>query len=184
MHNLIRRAVPGALLLALFLSTGLRTAHAVQIVPSIGLSQVADGGDSRMTLALALRQSILPKVQAELQVAHRSEELSFLGQTMTMRTIPVTTSLWVSPVPMLYAGGGVGIYAQAVEYGNNLYPASNDTQFGVHLGGGMRYPLTPMVGLDLQGRYVFLGEESSQLSSGGNFDPSFWSVSAGVALGF
>jgi hypothetical protein len=180
---MIRRAMPGVLVLAVFLSTGQRTAQAAQIVPSVGLSQGVDGGESRMTLALALRQSLAPRLQAELQVAHRSEEMSFSGQAVTMRTIPMTASVWVSPVPMFYVGGGVGVYAQAVEFENNIFPASNDTQFGAHLGGGMKLPMTPMLGLDLQGRYVFLGEKSSQLSSG-NFDPSFWSAAAGLVIGF
>jgi len=178
----IRFAGLGALALALFLSTGLRTAHAVQIVPSVGLTQSVDGAGSQMTLALALRQSIVPRVQMELQVAHRSESFDFAGQSFKMRTIPVTASVWVSPVPMLYAGGGVGAYPEMVEYGNNLFPTSNQTKFGAHLGAGTRFSLTPLVGLDLQGRYVFLGQQASQLQSG-SFDPSFWSVSAGLVLG-
>lgn len=186
MKTLIRRAIPGALVLTLFQCLGVATAQAVQIVPSVGLSQATDGGDSRATLALALRQSLVPRVQAEVQVAHRSEEFSFAGQSFTMRTIPVTASVWASPAPMLYAGGGVGMYLQAIEYDNNLFPASNETQFGVHLGGGLRFPLAPTVGLDLHGRYVFLGdlEEQSSLLSSGEFNPSLWSVSAGLAIGF
>jgi opacity protein-like surface antigen len=183
MQSMIRRAVPGVVVLALFLSTGARTSQAAQIVPSLGMSQGVDGGESRMTLALALRQNLAPRVQAELQVAHRSEELSFAGQPLTMRTIPLTASVWVSPVPMLYAGGGVGVYAQAVEYGNNLFPNTSENEFGAHIGGGTRFSLTPGLGLDLQGRYVFLGEQSSQLTSG-SFDPSFWSVAAGLVIGF
>jgi hypothetical protein len=183
MHSMLRRALSGVFVLALFLSTGLRTAQAAQIVPSVGLSQSVDGDNSRMTLALALRQSIAPRVQAELQVAHRSEEMSFYGQAVTMRTIPMTASVWVSPVPMFYVGGGVGVYAEAVEFENNLFPASSENEFGAHLGGGMKFSMTPMLGLDLQGRYVFLGEQSSQLSSG-TFDPSFWSAAAGLVIGF
>lgn len=178
--------IRGALALALVLSAAPRAVQAVQLVPSVGISQATDGGDSRVTLALALRQSLLPKVQAELQVGHRSEEFAFMGESFTMRTIPVTASLWASPVPMLYAGGGVGAYMQAIEYGNNLAPNTNETQFGVHVGAGTRWPMAPMLALDLQGRYVFLGElgeQSSQLASG-NFDPSFWSVSAGLSIGF
>lgn len=136
-----------------------------------------------MMVALAFRTGLLPRTQAEFQVGHRSETMEFAGESFELRTIPVTTSLWVSPVPMLYAGGGAGAYLQAVEYQNNLYPASNETQFGVHLGGGFRFSMTPMVGLDLQGRYVFLEEQATALSSG-DFDPSFWTVSAGVAIGF
>ena len=183
MHSMLRRALSGVFVLALFLSTGQRTAQAAQIVPSVGLSQSVDGDNSRMTLGLALRQSIAPRVQAELQVAHRSEEMSFYGQAVTMRTIPLTASVWVSPVPMFYVGGGVGVYAEAVEFENNLFPASSENEFGAHLGGGMKFSMTPMLGLDLQGRYVFLGEQSSQLSSG-TFNPSFWSAAAGLVIGF
>jgi len=186
MTTFVRLAASGALSLALILAAAPRAAQAVQIVPSLGLSQATDGGENRMFMALALRQSLLPRVQAELQVAHRSEEFAFAGESFTMRTIPVTASVWASPLPMLYAGGGVGAYLQAVEFESNLVPTSNETQFGAHVGGGMRFPLAPMVGLDLHGRYVFLGElgeETSQLASG-DFDPSFWSVSAGLVLGF
>lgn len=183
MQSMTRRALPGLLLLALFLSAGQRTAQAAQIVPSVGVSKISDADDSRFTMALALRQSLAPRVQAELQVAHRSEEMSFSGQNVTMRTIPLTASLWVSPVPMLYVGGGVGMYAQAVEFENNLFPASNENDFGAHLGGGMKFSMTPMLGLDLQARYVFLGDQTSSMSSG-SFDPSFWSAAAGLIIGF
>ena len=181
--NRIARALVGACAIATLLATGPRAAQAIEIVPSIGLSQGTDGSDQHTMFGLALRQSLVPRIQGELQVAHRSEELSYAGETLTMRTIPVTASVWASPVPMLYVGGGVGAYLQAVEYEGNVFPASNETNFGAHLGGGMRFSMTPMVGLDLQGRYVFMDEQATQLSSG-NFDPSFWSVSAGLAIGF
>jgi hypothetical protein len=179
----LRRTAIGALAIALLGLAGVPAAHAVELVPSIGLSQATDGGDNRMMVAVAFRKGLLPRLQTEFQVAHRSEEFSFAGETLTMRTIPVTASVWASPVPMLYAGGGIGAYFQAIEYDNNLYPASNEAQFGAHLGGGLRFPMTPLVGLDLQGRYVFLDPQSTELASG-DFDPSFWTVSAGLAIGF
>jgi Outer membrane protein beta-barrel domain len=171
------------LALALFMLVGPRSANALQIVPSIGISQSTDGGDNRTMVAVALRNGFLPRTQIEFQAGYRSEERTFAGESFELKTVPVTLSVWASPVPMLYAGGGMGAYLQAIEYQDNLYPASNETQFGAHLGGGFRLPLAPMVGLDLQGRYVFLGEQSNELTSG-KFDPSFWTLSAGVAIGF
>jgi outer membrane protein with beta-barrel domain len=172
------------LVIALSALAGTRAAHAIQIVPSIGLSQATDGdGENRSMVALAVRNGFLPRTQLEIQAGYRSETYSFAGQSFDLKTIPVTLSLWASPVPMLYAGGGIGAYMQAVEYGNNLYPASNQTQFGAHLGGGLHFPLAPVVALDLQGRYVMLGEKSNELTTG-KFDPSFWTVSAGLAIGF
>lgn len=169
--------------LALIAVTGARAAHAMQIVPSVGISQSTDGSGNHTMLAVALRNGFLPRTQAELQVGYRSETYQFMGQSFDMKTIPVTLSLWASPVPMLYAGGGVGAYAQAVEYGNNLYPASNKTQFGAHVGGGLRFPLAPVAALDLQGRYVMLGQQANAITTG-KFDPSFWTLSAGIAIGF
>lgn len=164
-------------------SLGARPAHAIQIVPSIGISQSPDGDGNRTMMAVALRNGFLPSTQLELQAGYRSEEMEFAGESFEMKTVPVTLSAWVSPVPMLYAGGGVGAYFQGIEYGDNLYPASNEVQFGTHLGAGLRFPLVPMVGLDLQGRYVLMGETSTEIPSG-EVDPSFWSLSAGLAIGF
>jgi opacity protein-like surface antigen len=158
-------------------------AHAAQIVPSIGISQSQDGGDNEVMYGLALRNGLLPRTQAEIQVGYRKETYEFAGQSFDLNTTPVTLSLWASPVPMLYAGGGVGAYIQSIKYGNNVYPASNETQFGAHLGGGVRFSMTPMVGIDLQGRYVFMKDQANQLASG-DFNPSFWTLQAGLAIGF
>jgi len=182
-NRVAQGAAFASILLALTSLGGLRTAQAAQIVPSIGISQTPDGGDNHMMMAVALRNGLLPRTQAEIQVGYRSEKYEFGGESFDLRTIPVTLSVWASPVPMLYAGGGIGTYFQAVEYQDNLYPASNENEFGAHLGGGLRFSMTPMVGVDLQGRYVFMGEKSTELASG-NFDPSFWMLSAGVAIGF
>ena len=76
----------------------------------------------------------------------------------------------------------MGADLQTVEYQGNVFPTSNTTQFGAHLGAGMHFPLVPMVGLDLQGRYVFLKNQATALPSG-SFNPSFWTLSAGLAIG-
>src|SRR5262245_607704 len=182
-RSLLKRASLGALVSAGLSLVPLSTVHAVQIVPSIGISRAPDGGDNQTMLAIALRNSFLPKTQAEIQAGYRSETREIAGQSFDLRTTPVTLSLWASPVPMFYAGGGVGVYLQSVKYDGNVYPASNDTNFGAHLGGGMRFSMTPMVGVDVQGRYVFLKDQATALASG-NFNPSFWTLSAGLAIGF
>ena len=180
--SLSRRVALGSLVSAALLSTTLGAAHAVQIVPSIGVSQAPDGGSNKTMLGLALRSGLFPRTQADIQVGYRSETRDILGQSVDLRTTPITLSLWLSPTPMLYAGAGVGAYLQTVEYQGNVFPTSNNTQFGAHLGAGMHFPLVPMVGLDLQGRYVFLKNQATALPSG-SFNPSFWTLSAGLAIG-
>jgi hypothetical protein len=182
-RSLLKHALIGSWMCASLLLVTAGAAHAVQIMPSIGISQSQDGGNNEVMYGLALRNGLLPRTQAELQVGYRKETYDVSGQSFDLNTTPVTVSLWASPVPMLYAGGGVGAYIQSIKYGNNVYPASNDTQFGAHLGGGFRFSMTPMVGFDLQGRYVFMKDRAEQLSSG-NFNPSFWTLQAGLAVGF
>lgn len=180
---LLQRAAIGAIVFLLLLLAGLRTAHAAEIVPSVGVSRMSDSDDQKMFLSLGLRSGLVPRVETEIGVAYRKEAAE---GAFEMSTIPVTLSLWVSPVPMLYAGGGAGAYFQAIRYEDSLLaPNQSETQFGAHVGGGLRFPLAPMAKLDLHGRYVLLGEQTAEFGSGAaDFDPSFWSVSAGLAVGF
>jgi opacity protein-like surface antigen len=181
--GVLGRAAFGPLALALLVCTLPRTSHAVEIVPSVGISRAPDGGENQTMLGLAIRQGFLPRTKMELQVSHRSTTMDFAGQSVDVRTIPITASVWFSPVPMVYAGGGLGTYIQAVEYQGGLYPTSNDTNVGIHLGGGLHFPLAPIAALDIQGRYVFLDKQKTALANG-EFDPSFMQLSAGLAIGF
>jgi hypothetical protein len=159
-------------------------AQAAELIPSVGLTKATDSDDDpRVFGGVALRSGLAPRLQAELGVAYRSESL-FDG-AVKMQTWPLTASLWVSPAPMLYAGGGLGLYVTTFRYQGLRVPSDeSDQQFGVHLGGGMRFPLAPpFAAVDVNGRYVFLGEERTQLSPNG-FDPDFWTVSAGLAIKF
>lgn len=179
---LMHRAAIGLLVFLLLLLAGLRSAHAVEIIPAVGISQMSDADEQKMFYSVGLRSGLVPRISTEINVGYRKEE-SF-GGLVEMSTIPVTLSLWGSPVPMLYAGGGVGAYFQALEFDNSLLvPNESETQWGAHLGGGLKFPLAPMVGLDLNARYVFLEDRADALSTG-TFDPSFWSASAGLAIGF
>lgn len=179
---LIQRAAIGVLVFLLLLLAGLRSANAAEIVPSIGVSHMNDGEDNKVFVALGLRSGLVPRVETEINVGYRREQSE--NRLFEMSTIPVTLSLWVSPVPLLYAGGGAGAYFQAIRYDNSvLFPNESETQWGAHVGGGLRFPLAPMARLDLGGRYVFLEDRANQLGSG-SFDPSFWTASAGLAIGF
>lgn len=179
---LLQRAAIGALVFFLLLVAGVRSAQAVEIIPAVGISQMQGGEDNKMFLSLGLRTGLVPRVETEFQVGHRSEDGP--GGLYDIRTIPVTLSLWLSPVPMLYAGGGGGAYFQAISFDNALLiPNESETKWGAHVGGGVRFPLAPMARLDLNGRYVFLGKQTSALAAG-EFDPSFWSASLGLAIGF
>uniref|UniRef100_A0A832IAN1 Porin family protein n=1 Tax=Eiseniibacteriota bacterium TaxID=2212470 RepID=A0A832IAN1_UNCEI len=180
--NLGQRAAVGALVFLLLLLAGIRAANAGEIVPSIGIAHSVAADENRTMLGLELRGNLAPMVKTGIGVGYRSED-AFDG-ALTVRTIPVTASLWLSPLPTLYAGGGAGMYFTTLSFGDAIaLPDQSDEQFGWHLGGGMNVPLGPVAALDLHGRYVFLQDEVGAPQTG-TFDPDFWMASAGVAIRF
>jgi hypothetical protein len=171
-----------SLLLGAALCVGAAPASAVEVIPSVGLTRSVDSDDTESLLGLALRGSLIPGVvKTEIGAQYRSESL--YGGDLKLRQWPITASLWLSPIPSLYAGAGVGWYHTTYEYDDALDLDDNTEQdFGVHVGGGLRVPLIPQAALDLQGRYVFLQDQESQLVPE-SFDPDFWSLSLGLAIG-
>ncbi|HSQ59208.1 MAG TPA: outer membrane beta-barrel protein [Acidobacteriota bacterium] len=161
-------------------STG--TAGAVQLIPSLGFtkSTESNAGDGKFNAGLALRAPLLPFLSAEGGISYRDESLS--NGDVTVRMWPVTASLWLTPVPMVYAGGGLGWYRTSYDYNNDL-PFENTTtnDVGIHLGGGVAVPLAPTLGLDLNGRYIFM-QENNNVQLPTEFDPGFWSLSLGLAI--
>jgi opacity protein-like surface antigen len=181
--TLVSRAVVGALIFLALLLVGIQTARADgnQVISSLGLTRSAHG-DAIVTpyAQLALRTHLTNTVLSEVGAGYRQDK--FNNGAVTVKSWPVTASLWLSPVPALYAGGGVGWYQSSVDYADGiLYDNFTTQKFGLHLGGGMTVPVTPAMGLDLGARYVFLEKESRNDLA---FNPSHWTTSAGLAFGF
>lgn len=180
-----RALAPVASLLIIVLAlAGARGAQAVEIIPSVGITKSArDAGTSAAVYGgLALRGSVLPLLKSEVGVAYRRE--SRLNDNLQVRMWPVTASLWLQPVSMLYAGGGVGWYHTTLDYAEAL-PLANEThqEFGMHVGGGFRVPLSSAAAIDLNGRYVFMDSQQSQLPPT-TWDPDFWTTTLGLAIRF
>ncbi len=158
-------------------------ARAGEIIPSVGLTRTVDhGDDARVFGGLAFRGHLAPVLLSEIAVDYRSED-AFDGLAK-VRMWPVTASLYLSPVPALYAGAGVGWYNVTVDYDASLLiPDDTSQQFGVHVGGGMQVPLAPSAALDLNGRYVFMRDQESPLVPD-TWNPDFWSTKLGLAFKF
>jgi hypothetical protein len=155
-----------------------------EVIPSLGLTRTIDGDDDvKMYGGVALRAPLASALKAEVSVMYRNEER--LGGDVDIRMWPVTGSLWVSPVPVFYLGGGVGWYNTTIDYADEIPLDSETSQdFGVHLGGGLAVPITSSVGVDLGGRYVFMEEVETEFEDLGNLDPDFWTTSLGLSLTF
>ncbi len=178
------RILIGALLFLAMLLIGIGAARAAEIVPSVGLTRATSGdGDLKTFAGVALRGSVLPMVKSEIGVAYRNEP--YFNGDLNVKMWPVTASLWLSPLPTLYFGGGAGWYHTTYDYKEGLGLQDQTSQeFGTHLGGGLTIPLVPAVAsLDLNGRYVMLREKDSPIAPGG-IKQSFWSTALGLAIKF
>ena len=185
-------AVLPRLVLALLVCAGVSfvsapIAQGAEIIPSVGMTRPVDGNSnntSNLSGGLALRGSLLPFLKDEIAVSYRSE--SRFGDALRVRMNPVTASLWLTPVPALYMGGGVGFYNVMFDYDSDIVPFIDDEthqDFGLHLGGGLQVPLTSSAAIDLGGRYVMMREQDTDLIPQ-NFDPDFWSANLGIAFSF
>ena len=184
----IVRTLERPLLVAL-LASGLAlalapVARAAEVIPSMAMTRNPDAGDdTRLSYGLAVRGNVAPMLAAEIGLGYRKDEL--FNDSVESTQWPLTASLWAKPVPMLYAGGGVGWYNTTLHYPGTPTLASSTTQkFGVHLGGGLTLPIVPAVAsVDLNGRYVYLGDQESDLPPN-TFKADFWTTSLGVAFHF
>lgn len=177
------RFVAASLLLAA-LTLAAPRAQAAEVIPSLGMTRTPTSGDNtRLSYGVAVRGSIAPMLSAELGVGYRKDVL--LSGSVESTQWPITASLWAKPLPMFYVGGGAGYYNTTLHYPGTPAPASSTSQeFGVHLGGGITMPMVPgIASLDLNGRYVYLGDQASQLPPN-NYKADFWTTSLGVALHF
>jgi hypothetical protein len=179
-----RLAVASLLLLAA-LAAGVSIANAAEIIPAAGMTRSVSGEETEPFGSLSIRGQLAPLLATELGVAYRSETLS--GDIGEVRTWPLTASLWLTPVPALYAGGGVGWYNMSFDFDDNLSPpleSHTEQEFGLHLGGGVRVPFNEKAALDLNGRYVMMREQEDDPLVPEQFDPDFWSMALGLAIKF
>lgn len=171
----------GALLMLVALLVGAGRANAAEIIPSVGLAQARGG--PQPYYGLAIRQNLAPMIKGELGVAYRSHD--YLGGLVKEHQMPITASLWLSPTPVIYVGGGLGWYNSSAGAPFGLPISFSNQKMGAHVGGGLDVPLVPRVAsLDLNARYVFMGQQKGLLSSLDALGGDFWTVSAGVGLHF
>jgi opacity protein-like surface antigen len=154
--------------------------RAAEIVPSYGITKSTDADEAKGMFGLALRGTLVPNLlQSEIAGGYRTESQS--GGALDVRQWPITASVLLAPGNLFYAGAGVGWYHTTYDYKSDLIQDETTQDFGVHIGGGLKIPLSQHVAADLGGRYVFLQDQQSRLIPE-KFNPSFWTLSAGLAL--
>ena len=178
----LQRVVLTALLLSGLALVPART-QAAEIIPSLGMTRMPDSDGTNISYGLAVRAPILPMLSAEIGLGYRKDK--FQGGDIESTQWPVTGSVWLKVMPLIYLGGGAGLYNTTLHYPNTPILVSTTSQdFGVHLGGGLSVPLLPGVAsVDLNGRFVYLGDQQSDLPPN-SFKADYWTTSLGVAFSF
>jgi hypothetical protein len=184
--NLASRGGVALLLLLAALLAGARATRGGEVIPYAGLTKpVGQNTDASLFGGVAFRGDLMPFLKDEIGIAYSSE--SPPGGLVKRRMWPVTASLWFTPVPLVYGGGGVGWYNVTYDYNQNVLGSAvrdeTKQQFGVHVGGGLRVPLTPAASVDLSGRYVMMRDQQSRLVPQ-HFDPDFWTATLGLGIHF
>jgi opacity protein-like surface antigen len=183
-HKVRKITTMAALLMAVLLTTCVGASQAMQIIPSIGFTKATDANaaDGAFSGGLALRVPVLPYLNIEGGITYRDE--SFSNDDLKVRMWPVTASLWLTPIPLLYGGVGLGWYRTTYDYKEALpFDDVTSMQIGTHVGGGMQVPVAPAVSLDLHGRYVFM-QKDNKVAFPTEFNPNFWNTSLGLAIKF
>ena len=155
-------------------------AGGLEIIHAIGVSGGSSGGTAPY-YALDGRLPLFPTFKIDAGVAFRSDDYA---NDVKAKQWTVTGSLLWEPMPILYVGAGIGTYSTDFTQPINSNYDSNETKFATHLTAGYRMPIVPkLMTLDLNGRYVFLGEKAPTATDG-SLKADFWLIAAGLSIGF
>lgn len=160
-------------------------AGTIEVIPSVGMTKSTDknAGDGQLFGGLAVRMPVLPLLKLEGGLSYRQDEIA--STDIQIRQWPLTMSLWFTPTPMFYGGAGIGWYRTTLDFPEALPVKDSTTQkVGVHLGGGVLVPMSPNLGLDFSGRYIFMQADDTTPLIPDQFDPDFWSLGIGLAFSF
>ena len=113
-------------------------------------------------------------------IDYRSKDV---GSGTTVKTWPVTASLLVRPLPIVFAGAGVGWYNTTVDFADDVLGNQTESTLGYQFGAGVQLPITPMVSLVGDARYHFVDYDFKDIPS--NFDlndADYYSLHGGLMV--
>ncbi|MFN0149342.1 MAG: outer membrane protein [bacterium] len=112
-------------------------------------------------------------------VDYRNEDLA---GDIDLKSWPITASLLVYPLPMLYGLAGVGWYKTTLDFPSELnIDDQTSDDFGYHVGAGFEAPLAPAVSLTGDVRWQFIDHEFSEIPDAiGEVDSDAWTINAGL----
>lgn len=110
-------------------------------------------------------------------VDFRKEELNDGSE---LRSTPLTASVMIFPIPVVYGLAGLGLYRTTLEVSGE---ETTDTQLGYHFGAGVEAPLIPLLKLTGDIRYQFVDYEFDRRNiEDAKVEADGYAISAGLIL--
>lgn len=181
MNKLVSLAIIAVLIIALPIQASALTLFGIG--PRGGYYQT-ENQDGKMYVGGAARIK-LGGLGFEGAIDYRSEDLA--GSNITLKSVPISASVLLYPVPYVYGVGGFGWYNSTMEYTGNLplfQGWKESTQdVGYHFGGGLEIPLGGLtVAADI--RYVFLDYDFKVAPTSDEIDSDFYAITISLLWGF
>ncbi len=120
-------------------------------------------------------------------IDYRSEEYD--NGNVKVSSWPVSASVLLYPLPIVYGIAGFGWYNSTIEYSSSLptllAPKSEtEQQIGYHFGGGVELPLSSAMSIAADIRYVYLDYQFDSTSSGQKVKSDFYAITLSMFWGF
>ncbi|HMB68934.1 MAG TPA: outer membrane beta-barrel protein [bacterium] len=152
MSNATRRnALAWTAGIALLLSSS-ASANAAGIGARVGRVNVPDTDEGATMIGAFLRSGSV--LGMEGAVDYRTEKLGGGGE---LRTWPITASLVLQPIPLVYGLAGIGWYQTTLDFPAELaIEKKTESKVGYHVGAGVQFPVIPPLSLIADVRYAYI----------------------------
>jgi len=156
----------------------------VSFGPILGIQKAQDAEKSNYLVGSTMRLRLMSALGVEGNISYRKEE--FAGNTVKVRSWPVTVSGLLYPLPVLYGGLGVGWYNTTFDFDKATndagYADRTEQKFGWHLAAGLELPASKNISLFGDVRYVFIDYKLQNLPSAilNDINADFYSINAGL----
>jgi opacity protein-like surface antigen len=133
-----------------------------------------DNGSDMFGGMVRLRGGVLG---VEGAIDYRKDDL---GAGVDLKTWPVTASLMIYPVPVVYGLAGLGWYNSTLDFPPSFgIEDETDTQLGYHVGAGLELPMAPAFALTGDVRWQFVDYDFEDIPGSIGNDADSWSWNAG-----
>ena len=160
-------------------------AQSMSLGPQLGYFKVQDADNWSSMIGGVLRLKLVPGLGAEASINYRQE--NYLNNAVTVRSWPVMLTGLIYLLPIAYGLVGFGWYNLTFDYNQNELPLFKDEttqKVGWHFGGGLEWPISSILTLSGDIRYVFLDYDFQAIPGSGDLKSNFTVITARFMFDF